>query len=751
MCGHVCVCVCGLLLEAKRQAHNRVLHTNSITSRREFQRHQRIVKLAVDDAKEGWILGVARKAESAKKDGRQRWKSIRQLQMGLAGRRPKRPTALLKSDGVLTSSLDEVKTTWHQHFSRVLNIPSSFIPGVIEEQPTLSPDLELDGPPSMEEVWGALGKLKMGKAGGKTGILPELLRAGGIELFERMHKVMVRVWEEGEAVSDWKDSEIVPIPKKGNLQLCDNWRGISLLDVVGKVFARVLQERLLAITERVLPKSQCGFRKGRGCVDMIFVARQLVEKSREHETPLFVLFVDLKKAYDSIPRCALWRVLEKYGVPPTMLSVIRSLHDGMKAAVRVEGGVTDNISVTNGLRQGCTLAPSLFNLYFGAMVSSWRSKCPDAGVTVMYKHGRKLVGDRTAKSRLQEAGVTESQFADDVAVYTISRAAFRMATAKFVSTAAEWGLTVSLEKTKGLAMGKHLEPSDVLPVQVADGAIEVVRDFTYLGSIISDDGEIGAEVSTRIGRASRAFGCLQRSIFQNHRLTIATKREVYKATVLSVLLYGTETWAIKAHSLKRMSGFHNRCVRTIMSVTKRQQWQQRITSRELASAFGMTETMAELLRRHRLRWLGHVARMDACRLPKQLLFGELEKPRPRHGVKRRWRDLVLADIRAMGIEDWYTSAQDRGEWAALCRGAGMESTGDGTCTANISQPTDASQCPCGRTFRRRGDLTRHSHFCDGVRQARRSPSPDSHLCACGRSFRRRGDISRHKRFCTVAL
>ena len=94
---------------------------------------------------------------------------------------------------------------------------------------------------------------------------------------------LCEVWEEGTVVGDWKDAEIVPIPKKGDLKHCDNWRGISLLDVVGKVFARILQERLQVVSEKVLPESQCGFRKGRGCTDMIFAARQLVEKCREHD------------------------------------------------------------------------------------------------------------------------------------------------------------------------------------------------------------------------------------------------------------------------------------------------------------------------------------------------------------------------------------------------------------------------------------------------------------------------------------
>ena len=87
------------------------------------------------------------------------------------------------------------------------------------------------------------------------------------------------------------------------------------MDVVGKVLGRIVQGRLQVIAEKILPESQSGFRKGRGCADMIFVARQLVEKVREHGKPLSALFVDLRKAYDSVPRQALWKVLEKYGLP----------------------------------------------------------------------------------------------------------------------------------------------------------------------------------------------------------------------------------------------------------------------------------------------------------------------------------------------------------------------------------------------------------------------------------------------------
>ena len=91
---------------------------------------------------------------------------------------------------------------------------------------------------------------------------------------------------------------------------------------------------------------------------MIFCARQLMEKAREHNTTLYLLFIDLCKAYDSIPREALWQVLRKYGIPPTLVNIIRSLHDGMKIEVTMDGATTPEIEVTNGLRQGCTIAPT---------------------------------------------------------------------------------------------------------------------------------------------------------------------------------------------------------------------------------------------------------------------------------------------------------------------------------------------------------------------------------------------------------
>ena len=127
----------------------------------------------------------------------------------------------------------------------------------------------------------------------------------------------------------------MPVPKQGDLSVCDNWRRISLPDVIGKVVACILQERLQEVVEEQVTDSQCYLRKGRGRVDMLFCARQLVEKAYEHNSNTFLLFIDLHKAYDSIPRQAMWKVLAEYNIPTVMINLLRSLHECMVGQVIV--------------------------------------------------------------------------------------------------------------------------------------------------------------------------------------------------------------------------------------------------------------------------------------------------------------------------------------------------------------------------------------------------------------------------------
>ncbi len=113
--------------------------------------------------------------------------------------------------------------------------------------------------------------------------------------------------------------------------------------------------------------------KGRSFTDMIFIVRQIVEKSWEHKAKLFLTFIDLKKAYDSVPRNALWIALRKMGVLYCIVQLVQSFHHGKQAQICLEGKLLEEIDVDNGLRQGCCMASVLFNLYtWSVALAEWR-------------------------------------------------------------------------------------------------------------------------------------------------------------------------------------------------------------------------------------------------------------------------------------------------------------------------------------------------------------------------------------------
>ena len=148
---------------------------------------------------------------------------------------------------------------------------------------------------------------------------------------------------------------------------------------------------------------------------------------------------------------------------------------------------------SNGLRQGFTMAPVLFSLYSGAVVDDWRGKYFKPGVKFRYKHGHKIIiGDRNAKSRLLLDFITESQFTKDAALYVTLEKDFITIAQSFVGNASSWDLTVSLTKTKGMNIGN--ESSFEGGVPVCGESVEMVKEFFYLDSTISNDGECDSDV-----------------------------------------------------------------------------------------------------------------------------------------------------------------------------------------------------------------------------------------------------------------
>ncbi|XP_037773076.1 uncharacterized protein LOC119568612 [Penaeus monodon] len=225
---------------------------------------------------------------------------------------------LRSADGqALFTDKTSILSRWSEHFQALFSADHVVQDSAvlrIRQKPVIE---ELEELPSIEEISKAIEQLKCGKAAGVDGIPPEIWKDGGPTLHSKLHELLVCCWEQSKLPRNLHDAVIITLYKnKGEKSDCSNYRGITLLSIAGKVFARVLLNRLLpTIAEDHFPETQCGFRTNRGTTDMVFVLRQLQEKCREQNKGLYVTFVDLTKTFDTVSRKGLWMIMERLAAP----------------------------------------------------------------------------------------------------------------------------------------------------------------------------------------------------------------------------------------------------------------------------------------------------------------------------------------------------------------------------------------------------------------------------------------------------
>ncbi|BHF84887.1 hypothetical protein SprV_1002803900 [Sparganum proliferum] len=163
------------------------------------------------------------------------------------------------------------------------------------------------------------------------------------------------MWCQGEVPQDFKDATIVHLYKrKGNRQVCDNHRGNSLLHIAGKIFACILHNCLNNHLEQgLLPESQWDIRRHRGTTDIIFTAGKLQEKCQEMRTQLYSTFVDLTKAFNTVNREGLWKIMKKFGCPERFIQMVRQLHyastNSSSLSTAIEHGLVSSACENLGL------------------------------------------------------------------------------------------------------------------------------------------------------------------------------------------------------------------------------------------------------------------------------------------------------------------------------------------------------------------------------------------------------------------
>ena len=306
---------------------------------------------------------------------------------------------------------------------------------------------------------------------------------------------------------------LVSLYKKGSKSDYSNFRGISLLSIVGKLFSRIILNRLVrTIVNGILPESKCGFRASRGTVDMIFSARQLQEKCKEQNLPLYQCFIDLSKTFDTVNRSTLRKILLKLGCPERFVGLIRSLHNGMKARVSFNSTLSAVISVNNGVKQGDISAPMLLNIYF-AIVFYENSD----GIYIRYQTSGSVfnVCRQLSQTKVFSSLVRELLYADDCDIVAHSEDELQCFRNHFVSACNSFGLKIKLKKTVVMyepAPGSpYIEPT----IFVEGNKLDVVHSFVYLGSTFSERCSLDREISFRIERVSQSFLALNKRVSPN--------------------------------------------------------------------------------------------------------------------------------------------------------------------------------------------------------------------------------------------
>ena len=684
--------------KAKREAHGALLDKPQDPIRKQKYRQARnqTNKSARRDKERLW------RRRGRKMNGLMKTNNLhefyKELRYMIKGPGDKRTAGKLKDvHGNVIQNREAKLEVWKQHYSLVFHVGKPVDVATLDSLPHVhssSQSTNTDNTrsttalgggdsPTISEVCKAIRTLKRHRAPGLDGITAELLIGGGKQSALWMHRLISSVWQSGCAPHDWKRACMINLHKQGDTSVCDNFRGISLNSIPGKVHAIILRNHLLQCLEPKFLEYQNGFRQGRSCADSIFVARQLINMSHEYEQRLYACFIDLTKAYDSINREALWRVLEQYEVPEKVLNLIKDLHEGSEACVRDYGATSGWFSIGNGVKQGCVLAPLLFNVFIDFIIKQTLAELPgDIGVEIEYSMDGRL--ERLKRDVVHDSHVhiPIMMYADDMKLICTNARHLHDFILKLEDVTQKWGLTINVSKTKIMHIqssnwsapdehwnGEDWEDYDTFssvdhttPVILRAEEIEVVEEFKYLGSMLSSEGDLSCEISYRISSALKRFACLTKPLWKNRYISTDTKLKVYKAVVLPSLLYGSESWAILDSQLKKLEVFHMKCLRQIMGITVR----DRVPNTDILR-FCKVQSISELIRKSRLRWLGHIGRMNDVRLPKKVLFSKLVNGTRCQGRTRRtWQGCVRNDFKELSIgykaQSWFRHCQNRSYW-----------------------------------------------------------------------------------------
>jgi exonuclease III len=447
-------------------------------------------------------------------------------------------------------------------------------------------------PITQSEVEAVLKNLKPGTSAGPDSIPYELLKNGGKWLAQCLATLFETCRSREWVPTAWSEEDLVILHKKSDPMNLDNYRGLALGNTMAKLYAKIIHQRLAQTVEEQdwLGEIQPAFRKKRGTTDNLFILNSLVERARKQNRALFLIFVDLRKAFDTVRRDRLWMAMSRLGLGGKPMRLIQSLYKNHRRKLRGDTAFTMQCDI--GVRQGCVLSPLLFTILLielGKRLLAQGHGVPVDGITI--------------------PGLF---FADDIVLMAEKESLLMKLMAEVVSFSEEEGLSINWNKTKMVRVGKgsrgNVDGTKVV-VTGTDNLVDAATQYRYLGEMVTS--AKGGGQKLLIEGLNRKIGAMKHLAGSSVDPTWAA-RALWMQAIKPSLLYGLETQSVNAATIKKINQAQNSIARWALGSSKR------ASEGALRAMLGLTTISGELMKRAVLWWC-HVENMDDTRWPKLIL------------------------------------------------------------------------------------------------------------------------------------
>ncbi|KAL1447409.1 hypothetical protein WDU94_005675 [Cyamophila willieti] len=382
---------------------------------------------------------------------------------------------------------------------------------------------------SFSEMEECLKKLKNGKAAGPDMIVNEMYKH--LNNTEYLLSLFNNILEYETLPPDWGETEIFCLHKKGDINTPANYRGIALINTLTKLFTQLLHNRIYKWAEKsnMIPEEQAGFRKGRGCIDQIFVLNSLIQiQLRLPGQKLYACFIDFKFCFDGLRHDVIWQKLFHLGVAGKLIRIFRKLYENAHCRIRMENGeYTERVKINCGVLQGDSASPLLFVLVVSDLVSFLRNR-DFSGVQI---------ADRVDVFLLM--------YADDLVLVGHSKIDLQKKIDSLKQYCDLNGLEVNIDKSKIVVFRRGGKLSVHDKFQYGTHKLEIVKTYTYLGVVFSSSGCFRLHMDHALSKAKVALANIRKIMVDGKMESWESRIHLYETVVKVTLLYAAEVWALR--------------------------------------------------------------------------------------------------------------------------------------------------------------------------------------------------------------